>query len=91
MFLLLAHVLASFIGAVMDWIFPHTTASGAHSLWSGLPHNLLGAIVNACAIFGLFVDLPVFFYCLGFLFSWRLIWLVYHVYRSIKDAIPFVG
>lgn len=91
MFHLLAVVISGLLGGVVDWIFPSAASAAANGLWSSLPHNVVGAAVAACAVFGLFIDLPLFFGCVGVLLTFRSIWLVYRVYMTIKQAIPVVG
>lgn len=91
MFNLFARLVAAVMGGFIDLIWPGTTASVAHSIWDSIPHNVLGASVQAVAIFGLFIDLPLFFTCLALVMSFRLLWLAYRIYMTIKQAIPVVG
>lgn len=91
MWLLLSHALASLIGAIMDWVLPHTQSAAAHSMWSGLPAPVLGAVTAAIAIFGLFVDLPVFFGALVFLIQFRALISVLKLWRFILELVPMAG
>jgi hypothetical protein len=91
MWFLLAQVLAGAIGSVMDWILPHNASLAAHSAWSALPAPVLGAVTSAIAIFGLFCDLPVFFWCVAFVVQFRCLILVLKVWRFLLELVPMAG
>lgn len=86
---LLAYVL-SFALSQLPVVGP---ASGAYALalFSNLTAPTMNAIIGGLSLFGLFVDMPVFWTCAAVALCWKLIWLTVRVWRVILELIPFVG
>ena len=88
MFLLIGQLIGTVIGAILS-VLP--SSSGAAGAYGGLPHPVIQALVGAGAVFGLFIDLPVLFVCLGIVLAWRLFWLAVRVWQIVLSVIPCAG
>jgi hypothetical protein len=78
---------SGFIGLIADAVLP------VHSQPTFQAVGVLTAapFVNGLAILGLFVDLPFMFACIGVVLAWKLIFLVYRIWRLVLEAIPMMG
>lgn len=81
----LAAAVAWMIGQALSFL-PNGTSSPLSIEQSGW-----GALVDGIAIMGEFVNLSVLAQCLGMLFAWRLVWLVYRGWIIVLHAIPLLG